>query len=591
MGFWDDLAKDLSLWTAVQASKDKDGKPDPYKAAGMAAGMGNFSFSDQMRLGAMLGSQGAFDDDPIPEISSGLGLDDFDDGLDDELDFSYLDNVGASQYEWRETCEDGSEYSIFPEDYETEEEYMEALEEAQLARENTSTAPTEISIPIKLTFSVECPALDKLDAIKESDYPNKRLYEAACKKVKLETGLMVCADDEIKTKELKQCDFILNNYKTITAANYLSVEFGEFLYAQAIKENFKLPKSVDLPDEDLEMKTSFDEIFRRIYEVDKKLAFEVWKWCLEKFTPYKEHSSYGETFVTREIIDNAYMFDEGFLSDIAKHIINDADFGRFLMEHSPQVDSDYGEIFYVLLKNNQVDLVKELFSICINKKMEGDYCNGFISGIIGECSNYEELETMELFRDNLFPMVETIKTAEVRRNITGWRKEIEEYIDEVENTCEKYEFSRKNAWRKKWLDEAKKYNIDIKYYDNEDEFLAELADEKQMLEDEQLDDEPVVSTTSKAKTTFPTINAEEREKILNDKTIYTYCSVVFQETNRPYHYRTDGENIKIGDKVVVPVGPDNEERIATVTSIEKHMRISVPFPVEKTKKIIRKIEE
>ena len=33
----------------------------PYKATGIAAGMGNFSLSDRARLGAMLGSQGAFD--------------------------------------------------------------------------------------------------------------------------------------------------------------------------------------------------------------------------------------------------------------------------------------------------------------------------------------------------------------------------------------------------------------------------------------------------------------------------------------------------------------------------------------------------
>ena len=62
-GFFEELAKNIALAGAVEASKDKNGKPDPYKAAGMAMGMGNFSFEDQMRLGAMLGAQGAFDDD------------------------------------------------------------------------------------------------------------------------------------------------------------------------------------------------------------------------------------------------------------------------------------------------------------------------------------------------------------------------------------------------------------------------------------------------------------------------------------------------------------------------------------------------
>ena len=34
-------------------------------------------------------------------------------------------------YSWRENTEDGSDYDIFPEDYETEEEYLEALEDAR----------------------------------------------------------------------------------------------------------------------------------------------------------------------------------------------------------------------------------------------------------------------------------------------------------------------------------------------------------------------------------------------------------------------------------------------------------------------------
>ena len=63
MGFLDDLMKSAALQGCIEASKDENGKPDPYKAAGMAAGMGHFSAKDQAMLGAMLGSQGAFDDD------------------------------------------------------------------------------------------------------------------------------------------------------------------------------------------------------------------------------------------------------------------------------------------------------------------------------------------------------------------------------------------------------------------------------------------------------------------------------------------------------------------------------------------------
>jgi len=136
MGFLEDLAKNLALWGAVQASKDANGKPDPYKAAGIAAGMGNFSAGDRARLGAMLGSEGAFDDD-YSEYCGGS---------------SDYDDAG-----WKLYCEDGSEYGLDPDDFDTEEEYEEALEEANktVVKETVEVKATDaISIPITLGVSI-----------------------------------------------------------------------------------------------------------------------------------------------------------------------------------------------------------------------------------------------------------------------------------------------------------------------------------------------------------------------------------------------------------------------------------------------------
>ena len=70
-----------------------------------------------------------------------------------------------------------------------------------------------------------------------------------------------------------------------------------------------------------------------------------------------------------------------------------------------------------------------------------------------------------------------------------------------------------------------------------------------------------------------------------------FCSVIFNASNQPYTYLIGEFDIKIGDKVVVPVGNDNTERIATVVSTSQHMRLTAPFPVDKAKKVIRKVEE
>ena len=57
--------------------------------------------------------------------------DGFADGVDPEdyeTEEEYMEALSEEKYGWREFCEDGSEYDIDPEEYETEDEYMEALE-------------------------------------------------------------------------------------------------------------------------------------------------------------------------------------------------------------------------------------------------------------------------------------------------------------------------------------------------------------------------------------------------------------------------------------------------------------------------------
>ena len=67
---------------------------------------------------------------------------------------------------------------------------------------------------------------------------------------------------------------------------------------------------------------------------------------------------------------------------------------------------------------------------------------------------------------------------------------------------------------------------------------------------------------------------------------YTYVSVCFHPGGKSYAYRTDDKTIRVNDTVVVPVS--GEEKTALVTAVEKYKKADVPFPLEKTKFIIRK---
>jgi len=617
MGFFEDLIKDLELWGAVQASKDKNGKPDPYKAAGIAAGMGNFSWSDQAMLAGMLGSQGAFDDD-IPNHDYDINFD----YLDPKYDKTPVEDVK----DWQITAE-LNDYGISPFDYDTEEEYLEAVAEAEADAEyDEDIIPPIVEIPIKISldFSVEIPALDRLDAIKESDFPNKRMYEAACEKVKLETGLILGLDEKAKEHNIRQCDFILEYHEKYIAAKYLSIQLGEFLYAQAVKENFDLP--FNIPDEDEQMVTPVDDLFRQIHKKCKKQLFPIWKWLIENFVPYMDYSSDNGYSLSTGVIANGSYIDDKFISELANYIAENNFFGKVIMELSPSLDNEYGTLFAHLLKNKHFDLVKEMFKICANKDIDSAHICGVIYGFMEACSNYNELETMELFEQHIFPLIKAIDKPDIQDNISAWEDEIKEYYNYCEDNCEQYQFTRKNAWRKQHKKEAEKLGLNVLYYDSEEEYLQDYNAEKYSWRDSYTTDDTyglnpsdfetedalskaiskkieqeekqaakeyklAEETTSTIKTQAQSrqnSSCNEDMKRFEDDTIYTFIGVLFPYTSHHYHYLTDDDSITIGDYVVVPVGVENKESVAKVVSVEKHLRISAPFPVEKTKKIIGK---
>ncbi len=80
-------------------------------------------------------------------------------------------------------------------------------------------------------------------------------------------------------------------------------------------------------------------------------------------------------------------------------------------------------------------------------------------------------------------------------------------------------------------------------------------------------------------------------KVKRRKSEYIFCSVTFNDSDKSYYYLTDDDSIEIGDYVVVPAGKDNHEAIVEVVNVEYFDENNVPFPVEKTKRIIRVYED
>lgn len=545
MGFLDDLAKNAALLSAVEASKDKNGKPDPYKAAGMAIGMGNGSFGDIARLGAMLGSQGAFDTNTGDGCSYGVGYADTDSdwksfcedgseyGVDpDDYDSEeeYEEALTEAKYGWREECEKDSEYGIEPEDYETEEEYEEALSEVEKCAEKTG---------ITLNFSVNRPALDKLNAIKREDYPNQRRYDAA---YTLANDFRTYVNVDDKQIEDARCRFILERADNILAANYLSNEDG-FLYAQAVKDHFELPCS--LPEEDAAREMEFSEIMIKIARYDITLSFEIWAWCLQQFLPYIQYDDYAGDALSMDVIDNLYSFPSEYKTQLIYYMEENREFHQNFMAAGHGFSNDISELVVTAIQEKRYTIAENLFKMGLGMaKNQWKEINCLTRGVIIGCKNYEEYDSMKCFRDVLLPFVKEIDIGMVQDEISEWEKEIDEYIDRVEDNC-KYEK------RKAKTEEIRKRR-------REERLQRQSNTQGQMPEQ------------------------------MEDMAIYIYCGVLLPFSNRPYSFRTEDESVQIGDTVIVPVGKENESMEGKVVSVGKYMRSGVPFPVEKTKFILEK---
>lgn len=551
---------------------------------------------------------------------------------DYETEEEYEEALNEAKYAWRDTCEDGSDYGLIPEDYETEEEYSEALDEARNEWRDTCENGADVGIDpddydteeeyeealeeakaadngITLSLSVECPALDKLEAIKEIDFPNKRRYNAA---YTLANEFICYSSDEYEQKEKNCCKFIVDKADTVLAADYLSHEAG-FLYSQAIKDNFKLP--ICLPDEDETREFEFYQAICKIAKKDIPLSFEVWSWTLAQFLPYAKYDDCAQADLTSGVISELYSFPDNYKVELVRYMDKHPDFRQKIADGGCEAVHDYANLTVTAIRENLRTTAATVFETCL-KLADGEWkaINSLTESTISWCKDYEEVESIEFFRNNLFPLVKTIEIGMVQDEIEGWEKEISEYIEQTEQQSDKYAYSRRYAWRNS-VPDGEKYNLDPLYYESEQEYFEALRERKYGWREWYKERDTLgldvrdFETQEEFREAFNARMTEKRQKDreireaerlmqkqrrtssnenTEDKTIYTICGVVFDHAVHPYNYKTDDLTIVLGDKVLVPVG--DTEAIGTVVSVGQFMRIAAPFPIDKMKSVIRKVK-
>lgn len=84
-------------------------------------------------------------------------------------------------------------------------------------------------------------------------------------------------------------------------------------------------------------------------------------------------------------------------------------------------------------------------------------------------------------------------------------------------------------------------------------------------------------------------DSRKYNKIRRRVSEYIYCSVEFYSGGNYYYYLTDDATIEEGDMVYVLAGNDERLEVVEVVNVEYFLEEEVPYPLHKTKKIIRKL--
>lgn len=84
-------------------------------------------------------------------------------------------------------------------------------------------------------------------------------------------------------------------------------------------------------------------------------------------------------------------------------------------------------------------------------------------------------------------------------------------------------------------------------------------------------------------------DGDARLPIIKEDDEYIFVNVFFEGGGKTYCYLCDDDLIQDGDEVLVPVGRDEELKSVIVDSVELHTAEDAPFPIDKCKKVVRRV--
>ena len=341
---------------------------------------------------------------------------------DFETEEEYNKALQEVKYAWRDTCEDGSEYFLYPEDFETEEEYNKSLYEARY-EESTLDSDEETYFSLAVLATKNPEIIEAVGNLRRQDYANTRLYDAH---YILASRGVDCPAGKKRAQILTRCNFIIENSSSIIAANYLTYQ-GDFLYAQAIKDHFKVP--VSLPSEDDCPEIDLDEILLNIAERNNTIAFNIWLWCIDTFLPYADYAYNAKEELTSGILNSFDLFPNKFPKLLVQHMDEHPEFIKHIYEENAKHTDCHDFLIYIALKLKLYTTAVTLFNIALNQITDcPKKIVKFVDSIISWCEDENTALCLKNCKTYIFPIVKNIDSEMVQEKIAKSEKKLDNAI-------------------------------------------------------------------------------------------------------------------------------------------------------------------
>ena len=133
-----------------------------------------------------------------------------------------------------------------------------------------------------------------------------------------------------------------------------------------------------------------------------------------------------------------------------------------------------------------------------------------------------------------------------------------------------------------------RYQLEIEYYDNVENKHSGLYDCWQVSEESLI---ALIKSVDDVFTNYNSLSMFDVHAYLNVNELdrVKYCSVLLPLGDELYYYQTDDDSIETNDQVLVLFGVNDTEIEGIVKETKYYALDEVPFPLHKTKKIIKRL--